>query len=425
MLPGVWPDGKLERSMLEQIPGYQKILVIGGASTLILAGVFFALPDQETPTAPADSFLLGGKAGFVFTSFGWAHHNDASDSEACPRGLSKNVAEIFAMSEEGRRRPGETDEAYGERKEAGGRAISTAPNGKNYCVHPDLAPLDPHFRTFDNPDILVPGIDLDGKVSRSKKDASAGFLDFVGIDGTKGIDNQFFRAVGCSASYRPDGPSNEFDTEMLTGAWGMVVTLEDVDDLTNDSSVKVGLYANADPIQLSPTREPLEYATYAMDQEPAYRATTRGRIENGVLTTDPVDLQFRHVTNSIRLKRPLRDARIRATLSKDGLLKGILAGYTPVEAMYDLHFGFRDGTDGKGGPAPAALRMQSSNGAARVLGYTCQGVYQALNRLADGHQDKKSGKFTSISTQYRFEARPAFIVDVDTRSTNEKLVRNE
>ncbi|WP_417620977.1 hypothetical protein [Parasphingorhabdus sp.] len=411
--------------MLGKIPGYQKILAIGGTAALIVAGFAFAVSDNETATAPAGSFLIGDKAGFVFTSFGWAHGNDASDSEACPNGLSKNVAEIFALSAEGQRRPGETDEAYGERKEAGGRAISASPDGRNYCVHPELAPPDSHFRTFDNPDILVAGIDLDGKVSRSKKDASAGLLDFNGKNGVKGIDNQFFRAVGCSPSYRPDGPSNQFEIEMLTGAWGMVVTLEDVDDLRNDDMVRVGIYANADPIQLSPTREPLEYATYAMDQDPAYRATTTGRIKDGVLTTEPVDVQFRHVTNSIRLKRPLRDARIRATLSKEGLLKGILAGYTPVDAMYDLHFGFRDGTDGNGNPAPAGLRLQSSNGAARVLGYTCQGVYQALHRLADGHPDTKSGKYTSISTQYRFEARPAFVVDVDTSSANEKLVRDE
>ncbi|WP_197460184.1 hypothetical protein [Sphingorhabdus sp. M41] len=407
------------------MPRYQKLLAIGATGALIAAGAGYLTFGSETATPPAGSFLIDNKAGFVITSFGWAHDNDASDAEACPNGMSKNVAEIFAMSVEGQRRPGETDEGYGERKEAGGRAISASPDGSNYCVHPELAPPDTHFRIFDNPDILVPGLDLDGKVSRSEKDVVSGLLDFNGKSGLKGIDNQFFRAVGCSPSYRPDGPSNQFEIEMLTGAWGMVVTLDDVDDLRNDVSVKVGLYANADPIQLSPTRVPLEYATYAMDQDPAYRATTKGRIKDGVLTTEPVDIQFRHVVNSIRLKRPLRDARIRATLSKDGLLKGILAGYTPVEAMYDLHFGFRNGTDGEGNPAPAGLRLQSSNGAARVLGYTCQGVYQALNRLADGHPDNKSGKYTSISTQYRFEARPAFVVDVDTKSTNEKLVRNE
>ena len=127
----------------------------------------------------------------------------------------------------------------------------------------------------------------------------------------------------------------------------------------------------------------------------------------------------------MHMERPLSDARIQAALSSDGVLKGYLAGYTPIVEMYDYQFGFRDGKDASGKPSPLGRRLGSANGAARVLGHTCQGIYQSLNRLADGHPDPKTGKFTSISTQYRFEARPAFVVDVETKSANEKLARND
>jgi hypothetical protein len=62
-------------------------------------------------------------------------------------------------------------------------------------------------------------------------------------------------------------------------------------------------------------------------------------------------------------------------------------------------------------------------GAARVLGHTCNGAYYALHELADGHPDPESGKCTSISTQYRLETIPAFVVDAKTRSVNEELER--
>ncbi len=175
--------------------------------------------------------------------------------------------------------------------------------------------------------------------------------------------------------------------------------------------MEVGIYANGDPIQLSPTREALPNATYAIDQDPRFRATTHGRIVNGVLTTDPVDVRFHVITNSIHLERPLQDARLRMTFTPDGGLDGILAGYTPVEELYDFQYGFRNGKDAKGDPAPLQLRTVSSIGQAAVLGHTCQGAYYAMKQLADGHRDPKTGQCSSISTQYRIKAIPAFVVD--------------
>jgi hypothetical protein len=387
----------------------------------LLGGGLFALSSADPATAETGSFLRDGKAGFVVTHFAYALGEDPRPTNACPNGMSKNVAEIFAETPEGQRRPGEGDGEYGKRIEAGGQRLSASPDGKNYCMHPELAPPDPHFRTLDSLSIKADGIDLDGADSRGSPQRA----DFTGIKGNKGVDNQFFRAVGCSRSFLPDGQSNGFEIEMYTGSWGVLIALEGVDDLVNDDHVEVGIYANADPIMLSPTRAALEYATYAMEQDPRFRATTTGRIRKGVLTTEPVDIRIRNVVNGMMLERPLHAARFQATLSREGVLKGYLAGYTPVDEMYDLQFGYRNGKNPDGTPAPSGRVLGSANGAARVLGHTCQGTWQALHRLADGERDPRTGKFRAISTQYRFEARPAFLVDVETRSANEKLVRND
>ncbi len=407
-------------------PRRRKYLIFAGGGAIALAAALaFGLSPSERATAKSGSFVRDGEAGFIVTRFAYALGPDAEKTGACPAGMSKNVAEIFAETPEGQRRAGEGDEEYGKRVEAGGESISASPDGKNYCMHPELAPPDVHTRILTSASVPAEGINLDGKVSRSEADARRGLLDFRGVDGTKGVDNQFWRLVGCTRSYQENGPSNGFDTEMYTGSWGILITLGGVDDLKNDDHVEVGIHANADPIQLSPTREALEYATYAMDQDNAFRATTTGRLENGILTTEPVNVRFHTVTNGMHMERPLSDARIQAALSSDGVLKGYLAGYTPIVEMYDYQFGFRGGKDASGKPSPLGRRLGSANGAARVLGHTCQGIYQSLNRLADGHPDPKTGKFTSISTQYRFEARPAFVVDVETKSANEKLARND
>lgn len=207
---------------------------------------------------------------------------------------------------------------------------------------------------------------------------------------------------------------------MLVGEWTILLTLNDVDDIRTDTHVEVGIHAGADPLQLSPTREPLPFATYAVDQDPRFRATTRGRIVDGLLTTEPVDVRFHMVINSMFLERPLRDARLHATLSEDGILEGYLVGYTPVEAQYDLAYGFRNAKDATGAPASLRLKRGSSNGKARTQNYTCEGAYYALYEHADGHPDG-TGRCTSISTQYRIRAIPAFVVDTKTESVNEDL----
>lgn len=367
-----------------------------GFSCLLMAVLLI-----QSGIALADTtFVRDGRAGFVVSDIKFALAPDAVESGACPGGLSRNLQEVFEATAEGKRKQNESDKAYGDRLQQAARKLGTAPNGQNLCMHPEAGRSDPYYRTVERSDIPVDGIDLDGVNSVN---------DFPALQGGEGIDNQYYRVVGCSRSYQSSGQSNGFAIEMLTGSWGIVITLDGVDDIHNDDQVAVGIHANADPIALSPDREPLAYATYAINADPRFRATTTGRIEDGVLMTEPVDVRFYSVTNSMVLERPLRDARIVATLSDEGALDGYLAGYSPVEAIYDVHYGFRSGMK-NGEPAPIQLKSGSANGTAFVLGHTCHGVYHALYEHADGHPDPETGEFTSISTQFKIEAIPAFVV---------------
>lgn len=368
-------------------------------------------------------FLLDGTAGFVFADIKFALADDADKTGACPQGMSRHVDEIFAVTAAGKRRPGEKDEAYAKRLGEGGRRISTAANGQNLCANPEAGAPDPNFRTAPSASLVSDGIDLDSMDSRldGKSAGVCPHQDLIGRNGERGIDNQLARVVGCSRSYQSTGLSNSFTIEMLTGSWGILLALADVQDIRNDDSVEVTIVANADPIQLSAARSVLPYATYAMDQDPRFRGKTRGRLKDSVLTTEPVDVRFHSVVNALRFERLLLRARVQATLSADGTLNGSLAGYTPVEAMYDVQFGFRSGKEANGELASAGRRLGTANGAARVLGYTCPGAYFALYEYADADPDAQTGRCTSISTQYLFSAVPAFVVDARTEGVNDKL----
>lgn len=384
------------------------------------------LAEASPPFVPdevAELVFRDGAAGFVVTEFSYALGPDAEGSTACPRGLTGGIealAQQFGQTPAGARSPGETDQAYSSRLK---RLAGTTSDGRNICMHPEAAGPDPTWHMVSDT-VYVDGIDLDGSASGAPNSGkSCGQRDFSDSHGRKGIDNQFYRVIGCLAGFQSNAHGNGFQTEMLTGSWGILMTLEGVDDMRNDPEVKIGIYANADPIQLSAARKPLSFGSYSMKQNPKYRAVVRGRIVNGVLTSEPVDVRLINVVNSMQNDRILRDAQVRMTFTPEGGLEGILGGYSPIEEMYDLQFGSRSGRTAKGDLAPERLRILTSEGRSSSLGYSCQGAYHAMHQAADGHPDPRTGQCTSISTQYRIKLAPAFVFDTQTSSANESLVK--
>jgi hypothetical protein len=375
------------------------------AATLSIIVASYAVAIHAEPR-----FMQGGTAGFVVSDIKYALGPDASETGACPDGMTKNASEIYIAERKVVQAQGESDEAFTKRVDQGSKPYLQTSDGENFCSFPELAEPDPHFKTIQRSDIKVRGINIDGRASLN---------DFLDAQGNRGIDNQFFRVVGCSRSFQSEGLSNHFVTTMKTGAWGITIQLSGLDDIKNDSEVEVVIAANADPIQLSAARDALPYATYARSQDPRFRTETTARIVDGVLTSDPVDMRFHKVVNSMILERPLQQARVVATLSEDGVLSGYLAGYTLVEQLYDLVYGYRSGKTSGGDPSP--LRERSANGTAYVLGHTCNGGYYALKEHADAFPDPETGLFTAVSTQYEFSAIPAFIVDIETKSVNSEL----
>ena len=383
------------------------LLVAGG----IMPGAAFALSE----------FVRDGEAGFVVTHIEYALSRDAEETGACPLGMNQSYQdprEVYANLPPIQKKEGEGFEELEDRVEA---IAESDPDVKSHCLHPELASPTTNYRSVSGGDIPVFGIDMDGRDSTLAQPAAPGTCpheDFQGMDGKTGVDNQYFRVMGCNPGYQSTGLGNTFNTAMLTGAWGMLIKLGGVDDIHNDDDVEVSIYANGDPIRLSPSREPLPYATYTVHRESRfYAGTTRGRIVDGVLLTEPVDVRIPYDVNAMFVDRALLDAQLHVTLSDvadNGSLEGYLAGYAPIEEQYDLEIGFRDakvGTDENSEPSPFRRKMAAGIGKAGAMGYTCEGVYHALYEHADGHPDPETGKCTSISTQYRIEAIPAFVVE--------------
>ena len=404
------------------------------AVSLAVSSVAVFAVNSATPEGGPQNVSQDGKAGFIVYGFGNAYARPGQVATMCPNGRSLGYRQIFERTGEGARRQGESDSDYDNRVTAG--AIKTAtPNGQNWCANPELGPPDPHYRTMNATNIVAFGIDLDGQVSTRNGRPAPGTCahdDFRGANDVRGIDNQMLRVLGCdgageqyAADESGDLPRGENGVSegMLQGGWGILISLKGVDSLENDNHVEVGIYANADPIELSATKEPIVHATYAADQDPRFRGETTGRIRNGVLTTEPVNVRFHWLVAGLHLERPLNHARLHVTVNATGGLDGYLAGYTPVEAMYNLNYGFRDAKDDAGKIVPPNRTAVLSILGNTVMGRTCHGAYAALHALADGDRDPQTGRCMSVSTQYWLRAVPAFVVDAKTSSLNDSLIQ--
>jgi hypothetical protein len=249
------------------------------------------------------------------------------------------------------------------------------------CTNPEDFPmLGALHRTYDGR--VAPGLDLDGK---------AGKEDFIGLDGTEGVDNQLWRAVGCNKLMREQGEPETARKTIVSATSPTLIELRGVDDVRNDPQVTVTVHAGAEPLSRDGRGQGLAGASFAIDPDPQFRATARGRIVDGVLTTDPFDFRVKYDEQIIHTTRDFRGARIRAELKPDGSIDGGIYGYQTLAS----HWSWME---------------QLTHIAAGVTSISCPGVKRTSELLADGYRDKRTGRFTAISSAYNFVGVRAFVI---------------
>ena len=249
------------------------------------------------------------------------------------------------------------------------------------CTNPDDFPqLAKGFRPYDGN--VAFGLDLNGKSERHGYSAP---------DGTHGVDNQLWRVIGCTKIFREQGDPKIAKDVFLSARAPTIIQLRGVDDLKNDPDVTVDIASSLDPVTRDGSKHALAYASYRLDPAPTFHATTHGRIVNGVLTTDPVNLHLRYKEQIIDASRHLIGARIRLAFQPDGSVEGGFYGYYALDSFYD------------------SIEQMTVAGA-NVSGISCPAYRQAITRYADGARDPRTGHFTAISTAMQFFGVPAFVI---------------
>ena len=325
------------------------------AATAIVASAI-GLPAMAAPLdfAPADR-----KIGYVLIAKNWATFTSANNTVDCPQGMNDGPREQFAaLNPPGKE--GALMDARLERERAIWHPSTTAEK----------------FAFKEPVGKVISGLNLDGKVDAT---------DFTSPDGEPGVDNQLFRVLGCVANYRVGGTRyNQFNVWNERFDFNrVVIELTNVDSLLDDDDVDVAIYKGKDRMLLSATGNGyVAGGTQRIDARfgKPFERHMKGRIKDGVLTTDPVDARLPETSPQQDVTYyDIRDFRFKLNLTLE-TAEGLWGGYTKIDNFYYQ-----------------AIKQWST----AQLAYgqeAAPSVFRALHRHADAYPDPKTGANTAISS---------------------------
>ena len=173
----------------------------------------------------------------------------------------------------------------------------------------------------------------------------------------------------------------------------ILVELTNVDSLTDDDAVDVTLYRGKDRLMTDATgANIMPGGSNRVDERFGARFIhhLKGKIENGVLTTEPADVRWPW---AVFLQRPgvydIRGLRFNVKLGPEHA-QGVVAGYADLETWY------------------AQLIRSWSTHHSSYGGLSQPSFYRQLHRLADGYPDE-SGAMTAISSAITVKMTQVFI----------------
>jgi hypothetical protein len=255
----------------------------------------------------------------------------------------------------------------------------------NVYDNPTSTP-DPHVHTVVGQ--FAPGFNLDGKGA----DSPNSFEDPETHE--KGVNNQYFRALGCFTTHRAVPPARPLHWSYVWSAQRVAMRAWLISisgaDLSRNGDVTVTFDKALSPVMLDANGNTQRDQTFRIDPDPRSHNVFRGRVQDGELTIVPAG--FHMLSDPLLMAGwDIRNTHLRLKLNPDGTLSGLLGGYQSWSQIYFMY-------------ATGAWSYES------MVGLNIPGIYYALRRLADADPDPVTGQNMSISVAYRIEAVPALTI---------------
>ncbi|HLG89337.1 MAG TPA: hypothetical protein VKZ79_19335 [Alphaproteobacteria bacterium] len=338
-----------------------------------------------------------GTLGLAIVSWNTALYETPDGKEECPDGLALSTEAVYFQSlppDERARWDKATkggtvdlDEKDDPISDLRRRALERGPHGEDVCWNPTVV-KDPPLRTVQGSKSF--GLNLDGTSDGHATANSCAHQKFTAPDGTPAIDNQWYRLIGCSYGWRSSGyVESNVNGELKDSGHAILIEISGIDDPRNSPDVEVAFYRSLDLLPKDSAGNILPFMSYRA--YPNYRYVTHGKIEGGVLTTDPIDARFPFFGNLTHAEHFIHGMRLRLKIAPDGRgASGLVAGYYDLDTWWNY---------------------LSKLGYVSVAGrFDCPALWVAAHQLADGYPDPKTGQCTALSSAFRIEAVTAFVV---------------
>ena len=349
--------------------------------------------------AVSTAFTLGSAQATETRGFAisWFYYGNASVDSDCPEGINPGADGTFRRILRERNTPPAEIERLMEdfpnsmrNADVGNRGMI---DGKpvNAYINPTATP-DPMLKLGQGHTGL--GFNLDGRDTPE---------DFVDIEtGEKGVDNQFYRVVGCVSQLRsargklPTFPEIQWDMiRDHTPAW--IIEVSGIDNDQDDDDVFVTVQRATQPVVRDSKGQPQSDMTFTPDPTPRTDVNkVHGKIKKGTVLTDKFDF-FMPGEPFAQAEYAFKDGRLRLHFNADGTASGIIGGYQNWRMLY---------TSWATGGVTFELNA----------GFDLPGLYYALRKSADAYPDPKTGENAYISSAYTIEAVPAFIAHPDPKT---------
>jgi hypothetical protein len=263
-------------------------------------------------------------------------------------------------------------------------------NRANIYIDPESTP-DPGLTPVSGN--IGEGLDLDG----NRKNG------FMSPNGEKGIDNEFYRTLGCWMTYR--GPARLSATglsrndEMRDGGWTTVIVVSgEGADPMNDSKVKVGFYLSPDAMVKDAMGNIARDYTFRIKPDAKFEAILDAKTVKGVIVSTKPAQEIWVRDPSYTRELQLLQAQVQLEMKPDGSLVGLMGGYRPWFPIY------RGWVEARGAVIEALTWVQ------------LPGVYYALKRNADYSPEGPGKEKTHISFAMRIDAIPAYVMTPEAKT---------
>ncbi len=229
------------------------------------------------------------------------------------------------------------------------------------------------------------GLDLDGNVSDRSDVDSCRKSDFVSPDGRPGIDNQFTYLFETVEEMAEEGTVEGIIQGSINGGrLLLMIEVTKVDDWTNDDSVSVRVFNGVGTPNLASDGYIVPDQTFDIDPDSPINEG-RGRIVDGVLETDPFEVELPMAFFNVFFDLRLVGAQIRANIGPDGVTDGVMGGAVTIDQILEI--------------AAMADEMQEVQYGGLLMG--------VLPGMAD--MERVEGRCTALSANLYFESRRAFL----------------